>query len=217
MSSINPSVLLLLAVIAPAAAGLWLFRHLRRTVAVLFAATAFLLVVGYSTWRDSLASLVTTERALAGLLFVAVISGLILAIMVHSARKPRGAGKPHQDYHHHVWTPAVALVAGTSLALAIGDGINLLRQLSHAPAGTSAALAQAMTQINSGHAGQAVPHSQGLTVVAIGVGVLAVLIFLARWHSGEGKRHRGGKPGGKTAALPPGASHGGPPARIGGR
>lgn len=209
--NINPSVLLLLAIIAPLAVGLWLYRHMRRTVAVLFTATAFLLVVGVATWRDSLASLVTSERALAGLLAVVGISGLILGIHVHSARKPRDGKPRHKDHHHHVWTPAIALVAGTSLALTVGEGINLLRQLQHAPAGTSGALSQAVTQINSGQAGHAVPQGQGMTVVVIGIGVLVVLVFLARWHSGEGKKKGSGK---SPAAIGSGAP-GNSPARRG--
>lgn len=207
--NINPSVLLLLAIIAPVAIGLWLYKHLRRTVAVLFAVAAFLLVVGFATWRDSLASLVTSERALAGLLAVFGVSGLILGIHIHSARKPRG-GQQHKDHHHHVWTPALAVVSGTSLALIVGEGINLLRQLQHAPAGTSGALSQAVTQINSGQAGHALPHGQGMTVVAIGGGILAVLIAAAhRYHSPRKPKAR------KPAAIGGGTPAGNSPARRG--
>lgn len=218
----NSSVLLLLAVLVPAAVGMWLLHWAKRLVAWLFAIVAALLVVGVGTWRDSLASVVVTRDALAVLLAVDVIS--VFVLIIHAFKKDT-----HKRHYHHVWTHAVALVAGTALALTITDGIVFLRQLRHAPAGTASAIGQAVTQVNSGRAAHAIPHHTAMTVLTVAGAILITLIILAyRKHSGgSATRTPAAATGAARAALPQGGQGGGSfpvsgqagnvPARRGGR
>lgn len=209
----NPSVLIVLCLIVPAAVVLWMFTHARRVIAILFTAVAFLLVIGVSAWQESLASLTTSIDSLAALLAIDVTSLLILGVHIHSARKHRGPGAPHLDHFHDVWTHAVAWVAGTAIALTLGDGVSLLRALRHAPAGTTSALSQAVTQINSGHAASAQPQGQGMVVLVIALVIFVALVFGAHRHKG-GKRKK--RPAGKVPAAIGGGGPGAAPARRGG-
>lgn len=197
----NSSVLLLLAILVPGAVIMWLCKWMKRTVAWMFAVIAALLVVGVGTWRESLASVIVTKDSLAVLLAVDVIGGFVL--IIHAVRKHH-----HARFYHHVWTPAIAIVAGTAIALTITDSIVFLRQLSHAPAGTASAIGQAVTQVNSGRAAHAVPHHTAMTVLVVAGVALAALVLLAyRKHGGAGK---GARPAAKPmAALTQGGGGGG--------
>jgi len=206
-AAINSSVLLIAAPLAAAVGILWMYEHalgsfLRRVLVWSFAALAALLVVGITVWQDALASLVAGKIAMAVLLAVDVAAAF--ALIIHAGKK-----KSHEANYHPVWSHAIAVVGGTALALTIGDGINLLRQLSHAPAGTGSAMAATVSRIQSGRAGHAVSHGQGEVIVAIALAVLVFLIILARKRKGGRRQAR---PAGKPLALPQGG--GGPQAPL---
>lgn len=219
LSFINPTVMLLLALIVPPAVICWCYdvKKMRRPVAVVFSLAAAGLVVGVSAWQDSLASLVNTERSLAVLVIVAGVSLATLLIHIGAVRKPRwrrdGAApvKQGKDRYHHVWTHAAGIVAGTSGALLFADGINFLRYVGKAPAGAGTALTTTMHRVASGKAAAAAHASHGLPptgILAIGVCILAAIVFAMRRHPAvrtapKGKAAiRGGARG--PAAIPSG-------------
>lgn len=217
LSFIDPNVMLLLAILLPACAIFWAFdvKKMRRPVAVGFTLAAGLLVIGVSTWQDSLASLISTPRSLAVLVIVATASISMFAVHIFSGKKMklslrRGeaqpAGKQGKDRYHHVWTHVAGAIAGTTAALLFADGINFLRAVGSAPAGAGSALTTTMHRVASGKAAAAVQAGHGLPPTAIlGVVVvgLAVLVYFAR-------RHPTVRPAQKTNA----AVRGGAPARA---
>jgi hypothetical protein len=186
---VNASLFFVVLILGSVAAAMFAYGKGKRIIAILFGVVAFFLVFGVAAWRDSLSSLIATPRALAIFGAILVISGIATWHEVVTCHM-----------HHHVRTPVVAIVFGTSSALAIGSGTRLLRRLATTPAGASHALSAGIHQMQSGHAAS---HGHSATPLVIGVMILAVLVVV-------GMRHRRGRPAGslsgprRPAALPPG-------------
>ena len=191
------SLLLPILILGSLGISLWAYQRGKRSIAWLFGAVAFLLVIAVPLWRNSLASLVSSPKSLAvlgGLTFIGAIAFYFEAIRAHK--------------HHKIRTPVIAIVFGTSLALAIGSLPRLLKQLTRSPGAAGHAMTQSMTQINSGQAAHAVPHQQAMTVVAIGIGAVLALIIAAR-RTPHGRRPSRGSHGGTPPAISGGSGSGG--------
>jgi hypothetical protein len=196
LSFIDPNVMLLLAILLPSCLIFWFFdvKKMRRPVAVGFSLAAALLVIGVSTWQDSLASLISTPRSLAVLVIVATASICMFAVHLGSGKKMKlslrrgdapAAGKQGKDRYHHVWTHVAGAIAGTTAALLFADGINFLRAVGKAPSGAGSALTTTMHRVASGKAAAAVQAGHGLPPTAMlgaVVAGLAVLVYFARRH-----------------------------------
>lgn len=194
---IDSNVLWVLAACLGAGLPLWYFRTLRRTAAILLTAAALLLVVGIPAWRDSLASLASTPKALAVMTFASLIALVTFGVHIHSARrhrdvirdpetreKIRNPAGPHKDHYHHRVTVLLGILAGTLGGVTVLDIPNVTKNLSKAPGGTGSALRDAQHQVTSGQAAH-LAHAGGvppLAVIAIGGAVVLVLYKLMGRH-----------------------------------
>jgi hypothetical protein len=195
LQSVNASVLWMLAAVVPASIAFWCFKRFRKTVAVAVAFSALLLVIGIPAWRDALASLASTPKALALICVPFGVSAAVFGVHVHSARKPRkektgangqstGQVEAHEDHYGHRRTPLLGIIAGTTGGLVLLDGANVLSNLRKAPAGTGSAWSVASKAVTSGHAAH-VAHAgtvPPLAVIAIGAALLGALFWAMGRH-----------------------------------
>lgn len=195
LASVDASVLWLLAITVPAAIAFWCCKRLRKTVAVVIALAATLLVIGIPSWRDALASVATTPKSLAVLCVPFGVSGALFSVHLHSIRKPKkdkGAAKGavptpaevREESYHHRWTIVLGIIAGTTGGMIGLDLVNVMRNLSKAPGGTATAWSVASKSVTSGTAAQAA-HAGSvppLAIIIAGVALLAGLIWLMGRH-----------------------------------
>lgn len=245
LASVDVSVLWMLSVSVPAAIAFWWCKRFRKTVAVTIAVAALLMVVGVPSWRDALASIATTPKALAVMLIPFGVTAALFGVHLHSIRKqrtpkadpkadPRAAIVPAATQpaavrgveYHHRWTIILGIIAGTTGGMILLDGVNVLRNLSKAPGGTVSAWSIASKQVTNGHAAQVATAGSVPPMAVIGIGII-LLIGLAyamgrhphvRADSRPRTPRKGQQalPGGRTPTpIGAGTPSGGPPARLG--
>lgn len=188
LASIDASVLWLLVIPVAISIPLWWHGHWRRTVAVTFSAASLLLVVGIPAWRDALASVATTPKALAGAGIVFGLSAAFFGIHIHSARKPKEAkldpkgnviepAEEINDLYHHRWTVLLGIFAGSAGGLVVLDIANVVRNLSKAPGGVASAWSVASKAVTTGTAAQAAHGSSVSPYVVLGIGAVVFLVI----------------------------------------
>ena len=147
---------------------LWHYHKLPRFQAFLFTASAFLLTVGVTVWLDALAGLTATGTGLTVLAVVLLLGGLAFWFEVIKKHK-----------HHVIWTPVVGIIFGTAVVLGFALWPTLVHKAAKAAPKSSAALAQAVTQVQSGRAATALSSGQQHEYLLLGVGTLVLLVILA--------------------------------------
>ena len=243
LASIDASVMWLLVIPVAISLPLWWHGHWRRTTAVILATASLLLVVGIPAWRNALASVATTPKALAGAGIVFGLSAAFFGIHIHSARKPKAAkldakgnviepAEEVKDLYHPRWTTLLGIFAGSVGGLVLLDIANVVRNLSKAPGGTANAWSVASKAVTTGHAAHAahVGSVSPYIVLGIGAAVLGIAAKLMGRHpevraasagrvtrkdtkAAQGVRRPELGPGAPAGAAAVAAS--GPPARFG--
>jgi drug/metabolite transporter (DMT)-like permease len=185
------------AVLGLLAARLWHYHRLPRLTAWLFGLAAGLMTIGVTVWLDALAGLTATGTGLTVLLAVLLIGGI--SWWFEGVRKHK---------HHRIWTPVLGIVFGTAVVLGIGEWGALSGQAGKSPGKVSSALSQAVQQVRTGQAAAAVPPNHRVAVLLAGLGVVALLVFLAIHHERTKGKGAGAVPSGTRppAAIPGGSS-----------
>lgn len=169
---------------------LWHYHKAPRIQAFLFTAAAFLLTVGVTVWLDALAGLTATGTGLTVLLVVIVLGGLAFWYEVIKKHK-----------HHVIWTPVVGIVFGTAVVLGFALWPTLVHKAVKAAPKSSAALAQAVTQVQSGKAATALTAGQQHEYLLMGGGALVLLVIVAF-------KFEKGKRGASSKGTPPAITSG---------
>lgn len=175
------------AILGIIAMRLWHYHKLPRFQAFLFTAAAFLLTVGVTVWLDALAGLTATGTGLTVLAVVLLLGGLAFWFEVIKKHK-----------HHVIWTPVVGIVFGTAVVLGFALWPVLLHKGAKAAPKSGQALAQAMYQVSSGKAANAIPAGQSHTILLMGVGAL-VLLIIAGFKLEKGRKGGGASKSGPAA------------------
>ena len=183
----------------------WIYEHYPRLSAVAFALTAAILAVGFPRWLDALAGLTASKSGTAWLGFITAVSFICFWLEVFGvpggkrlrkmlAPGATAAGPRPKRRYHRIRTPAIGIVFGTALVLAVGSLNRLVTGAGVSATQTSKLASTAITDIQSGKAAHAMPHQAQLIYAAVGVMVFLVLVGVAV-HVERRKRGLGGKRG----------------------
>jgi hypothetical protein len=215
LNGIHGPVAALAFIILAVGAVLWAYERLSRIQAAFFAAGTGLAVISIPMWLDTLAAATSTGTGLTvlGIVFLASLIGFFFEVVL-------------KHKHHHIRTPVIGGLFGTSAMLGTANLHRLLQSLGTSAKDTGTALGRARHQIKSGHAANALPLNQQHVVAACAVIAVVALIIVAAVISKRrgpaprsiaGSASRAGaqsvRRGGGQRALPAPAPASGPPAR----
>lgn len=144
----------------------------------LFAVAAVLFTIGCTLWLDALAGLTASGTGLTVLIAVLVIFGALA--WKHTTDKKK---------HHPAWSTAIFMVAAVVIVVAIASFRAIMKNAGTSLKGSGKAFGQAIAQINSGQAAQAVPAHHRVSILLWGVGIfIAIVVILKALHGKGGKK-----------------------------
>lgn len=180
----------------------WRYGKTHKPPYWLLCISGFLASLGVPVWYQALGSLAANRAGLFGLVVATMAAGVMF---YHEGIRARN--------RHHVRTPIIGLVFGTALLVTISSFTRIVHQAANMPAGTSHALASAMTSIQSAHAGQLSLAHYG-PILGGGLFVFVAVGFIAHRLAKGGKSGSRGPARGSGAAPSLGGGSGRPPSAL---